>query len=109
VNFKRLLIAVVALAYVGVCGYAMELYGYLGVIRLATANAGALTASFDLVIALTMVAIWIAEDARRRKISALPYLLVTLAFGSLGPLIYLFRIAGEAEVSPVSAPHPARA
>ncbi len=46
-NFKRLLIAVVALAYVGVCGYAIELYGYLGVIRLATANAGALTASFD--------------------------------------------------------------
>jgi uncharacterized protein DUF2834 len=109
VNFKRLLIAVVALAYVAVCGYAMELYGYLGVIRLATANAGALTVSVDLAIALTMVLVWVAQDARKRKISALPYLLVTLAFGSLGPLIYLFRIAGEAEVSAISAPHPARA
>jgi hypothetical protein len=43
----------------------------------------------DLAIALAMVCVWVYRDARRRGKSPLPYLVLTLATGSLGPLLYV--------------------
>jgi hypothetical protein len=43
----------------------------------------------DLAIALGMVSVWVYRDARRRGKSPAPYIALTLATGSLGPLLYL--------------------
>jgi hypothetical protein len=43
----------------------------------------------DLVIALAMVCTWVYRDARRRGKSPAPYIALTLATGSIGPLLYL--------------------
>ena len=49
----------------------------------------------DLLIALGMVLTWMWADARRRGVSPLPYLAVTLLTGSVGTLLYLVRHGGR--------------
>jgi hypothetical protein len=39
--------------------------------------------------------VWMGEDAEERKVSALPFLLLTLLLGSVGPLLYLIRRFGD--------------
>jgi hypothetical protein len=63
----------------------------------------------DLVIALTLVMVWMGDDAEQRKVSALPYLVITLALGSVGPLLYLIRRLGVVTERDTSlAPHAVR-
>jgi hypothetical protein len=64
----------------------------------------------DLVIALSLVTVWMWGDARRRGRSAIPYVLMTLALGSAGPLLDLLTREEEAEPAPARATRvPARA
>ena len=86
-------------AFLALTEYAVYQHGYLGLLALATANAGTVQVSTDLVIALALVSAWIIRDARERGVSPLPYLLVTLTLGSIGPLLYLIvrRPAGAPE------------
>jgi hypothetical protein len=48
----------------------------------------------DLVIALTMVCIWMVRDARRQGKGTAGYIVLTVALGSIGPLLYLLRRRG---------------
>jgi hypothetical protein len=49
------------------------------------------------------------DDAEQRKVSALPYLVITLALGSVGPLLYLIRRLGDRTEHDASlAPHAVR-
>jgi hypothetical protein len=43
----------------------------------------------DLAIAFTLFFLWMVPDARRRGLPAGPFVLATLALGSIGALIYL--------------------
>ena len=62
---------------------------------LQAGNAWNVVALFDLVIALTMVVVWMWQDARRRGVSPIPYLLLTLTTGSIGTLLYVVRREGR--------------
>lgn len=53
------------------------------------ANPWCLQVSIDLVLALSMVCVWIWNDARSRGASAIPWILATCCLGSIGPLVYL--------------------
>ena len=65
-----------------------------------------LTMFADMAIALTMVAVWMTRDAAQRRVNVLPYLLLTVCLGSIGPLAYLVgRFREGAEKS--SASHSA--
>ena len=44
---------------------------------------------FDLVIVCTLACIWMIDDSRRSGLPAVPFILITLAAGSFGPLLYL--------------------
>ena len=100
-NAKQLGLSVVLLDFSGLTAYALYHYGVVGVFELLTANAVTVAAFADLVIALSLVVLWMWRDARERGASAAPYVLLTLAFGSVGPLLYLIRREGAA------APRPA--
>jgi hypothetical protein len=55
----------------------------------------------DLFIALALVSIWMYFDARKRGKSAIPFILMALVFGSLGPLTYLFLRLGDSRAEPI--------
>ena len=92
-NGKQIGLGTVLLGFSLLTAYAVYLYGYAGFFREVTSS---LTLLVDLVISLTIILVYMGSDAREHSISVLPYLLLTLAFGSVGPLLYLIRRFGNA-------------
>jgi hypothetical protein len=94
-NRKQLALSAALIVLLAVDAYAVYLYGYIGFFRAALANFAGFAAFVDLTIALVLILVWMGDDARERHISAIPYILITLALGSVGPLIYLIRRSGD--------------
>jgi len=92
---KQWLLGIVFAGFAALNAYVVYQYGYTGFMQLATANLATIALLVDLTIALSLVAVWMWDDAKKRGISALPYLVVTLFFGSIGPLLYLLRTSGR--------------
>jgi hypothetical protein len=90
-NRKQIALSVVMMVLLAIDADALYSYGYLGFFRAALATAPAITSFADMVVALGLICIWMSEDARERGFNAVPYLLITLAFGSPGALLYLIR------------------
>jgi hypothetical protein len=76
--------------------YAIYQVGYFGIIEAGLANPGSLQVLLDLVIACSLIAWWIVNDARATGRNPWPYLAITVVGGSLGPLLYLL-LAGQRE------------
>lgn len=64
-------------------------HGYWGIITHAFATFAGMQVLLDLVIALTLVLIWMWFDAKRNQRKFWPWALLTLTAGSFGPLFYL--------------------
>src|SRR5206468_991924 len=75
----------------GLNAYCVYEYGYVGFFQLVLANAATVAALVDLTIALSLVTLWMWQDARERGIGVVPYVILTLTLGSIGPLCYLIR------------------
>jgi len=90
-SWKRIVPLFVLADFSALTAYAVAQHGVVGVFVLAFANAATITLSVDLMIALTLVAGWMWTDARSRGVAPLPYLLLTMTLGSVGPLLYLVR------------------
>jgi MFS superfamily sulfate permease-like transporter len=90
-NAKQLGLGIVFADFAVLSGYAVYHYGYVGIFQAMTANAATLQVLADLVISLGLVSLWIWRDARSRGESALPWVVLTAVFGSLGALLYLIR------------------
>jgi hypothetical protein len=94
-NGKQIGLGAVLLAFLALTAYAFAQHGLGDLINLLMDNSATVLVSVDLTIALTMICVWMWVDARGRGTSALPFILVTLAFGSAGPLLYLIRRASS--------------
>lgn len=55
----------------------------------------------DLFIELVLVSIWMYFDARKRGKSAIPFILMAVVLGSLGPLTYLLLRLGDSRAEPI--------
>jgi hypothetical protein len=88
---RQVLLEVVLLGFAVLTGYAVYAHGYVGFFQLMLANVATLTGLVDLCIALTLIVVWMWNDARARGVSPIPYALLTLLLGSVGPLVYLLR------------------
>jgi len=72
--------------------HAIAHFGYIGFFEnLLSAGLPTLLVFSDLLIALSLVMVWMWRDARERGATLWPYLVLTLALGSIGPLLYLIR------------------
>jgi hypothetical protein len=106
-NTRRLVLGAVLLAFSGLTAWASAAYGVRGIIEGVTANGVSVLLFTDLTIALGLIMLWMWQDARDRSVSPLPYVALTLLFGSVGPLLYLFRReAGDGRVLGVGYRQP---
>jgi len=83
------LLVLTLLAFGAYSVYVMWDFGYFGIWRAGIANAAALQILLDLVITCLLIASWMIADARARGLKAWPFVGITLAAGSFGPLLYL--------------------
>lgn len=63
--------------------------GYLGIFAIAWQSFAGAQLFADLVIALMLVLIWLWQDARQKGRNPWPWVIITLAMGAFGPLLYL--------------------
>ena len=106
-NRKQLALGFVLADFAAFTAYAVWQYGYVGILQTAFSSWPAALLSVDLVIALGLVLIWMMGDSRQRGLAFLPYALLTLVFGSVGPLLYLIRRESRAAV-PAGYAHAAQ-
>jgi hypothetical protein len=90
-NRKQLALSAALIVLLAMDAYSVYLYGYIGFFRMVLANFAGVTAFVDLLIALVLIIAWMGDDIRERNVSALPYIVLTVALGSVGPLLYLIR------------------
>ena len=88
---QRSLIVMTLILFGLLSAAALRAHGYWGIIEPHFRSFGAAQVFADLVIALTLVMTWIWRDARSRGRSPVPWIAATLALGSFGPLLYLWR------------------
>jgi hypothetical protein len=64
-------------------------HGYWGLFEPVFKSFGAAQVFMDLVIALTLILVWMWHDAKARGRNIWPWIVLTLLAGSFGPLLYL--------------------
>jgi hypothetical protein len=104
-NAKQIGLAVVLADFAALTGLAVYHYGYFGIFEFALSNLVGAVFMADLVIALSLFLVWMGRDAKQFDISPLPYVVLTFAFGSVGPLLYLIRREGRLAVREPRAVH----
>jgi len=93
---RSFLLAVVIVAFAALSTMALLDVGYLGIIRPHFQSWGGAQVFADLVILAVLACRWMHQDAQARGISAWPFILITVFFGSFGPLLYLLLRARHA-------------
>jgi hypothetical protein len=106
---KQIALAVLLFDFTAFTAYAIAQHGLVGLFAMAFANLASMQIFADLVIALSLVIAWMWQDARARGVSPIPYVVLTLGLGSIGPLLYLIRRAGDPSPARVVGATPAYA
>jgi hypothetical protein len=94
-NKKQLLIGLVLADFAALNAWVVMQYGYVGAFREILSTWPGILVFADLTIALALVFVWMWNDARQRGIAVVPYMVIGLALGSVGPLLYLLRTASS--------------
>lgn len=88
-NARSFLLIAVLLAFGALTSLALVEHGYLGIIEYHLPSSAGWQVGTDLVIVCTLAMLWMVGDARRTGRNPWPYVVITLFFGSFGPLLYL--------------------
>ena len=86
---KKLLLMTAFTALGGITAIAIWHEGLVGIFAAATSSYGSMQIFADLVIALTLVMVWMWRDANINGRNVWPWIVGTLLIGSFGPLLYL--------------------
>jgi hypothetical protein len=90
-NRKQILLTILLVDFLALNVWAIAKIGYLEIFAAILDGPGTIVLAVDLLIAIGMVLAWMWVDARKHGLAFLPYLPLTLALGSVGPLLYLIR------------------
>jgi hypothetical protein len=86
---KRSLLVATLMLFGALSAVALWQHGYWGILAPHFQSFGAGQVLADLVIALSLVMIWMWNDAKSAGRNVWPWLIVTVVLGSFGPLLYL--------------------
>ena len=97
----RIALGFVLAGFSALTAFTVHRYGVAESLALCFTNAATITLFADASIALGLITMWMWRDARARGRAWLPYALLTIATGSVGPLLYLVAGRGreDADVS----------
>jgi hypothetical protein len=73
--------------------------GLMGIVSWHVKSFGSAQVFADLVIALTLFLVWMWRDAQATGRNAWPWLIATLALGSIAPLLYLLTRRTESSAA----------
>jgi hypothetical protein len=79
------------LPFLALTTHVIATVGFAGFYAEALRSPATVLMGMDLAISLGLVLAWMWNDARETRTPFLPYLLVTLAIGVAGPLLYLIH------------------
>jgi hypothetical protein len=88
---KTLVLALVLAGFGAVTANALAVHGYVGLLETLLSTPAGIQVMLDLVIAETLVLIWMSRDAKERGLPFWRYAIATLFLGSFGPLAYLIH------------------
>jgi hypothetical protein len=88
-SLPRLLSLITFLAFAAWTAYLCRGYNYLTFFHPVLSSGPGIQVLTDLTIAQSLILIWMFRDAGKAGRKFWPYLLITAAFGSFGPLLYL--------------------
>jgi len=86
---KKPLLVVVLVLFGMLSAFALRAHGFVGIFLSPLGSLASTQIFFDLVIALSLVMVWMWQDAKATGRNVWPWIAATLAFGSFGPLFYL--------------------
>lgn len=86
---NKALLGVLLLVFGGLTAAAVLQHGYVGIFQYQFQTLAGLQVLADLGIALLLVLVWLWRDAQQTGRNAWPWIVLTLAAGSFGPLFYL--------------------
>ena len=86
---QRALLILVLGAFGVLSAIAVARHGVVGIFTGPLENAAGMQVLADLAIALVLVLVWLWRDAKATGRNPVPWVVLTLATGSFGPLIYL--------------------
>jgi hypothetical protein len=86
----RTILTLILVPFTALTGLALWHHGFWGILEPHFQSFGAGQVFADLVIALTLFMVWMWQDAKATGRNPWPWIALTLAAGSFGPLLYLF-------------------
>lgn len=90
---KKSLLILALIALGAVTAVALWMEGLGGIFGAIAHSYGSMQIFADLIIALTLVMVWMWRDAKNTGRNIWPWIVITLVAGSFGPLLYF--IAGK--------------
>lgn len=88
-TIRLVFLAIVVLAFGSLSAIALANVGLWGIIQPHFRSWGGAQVFTDLVIMGLIAIYWMIRDARTHRVAAWPFVVLTLALGSFGPLLYL--------------------
>jgi len=89
--FRLAILALVFLDFAALNAYVVSVHGYVGFWQAILSSPAGIAVLVDLTIAVGLIGVWMWNDSRERALPFLPYAVLALGFGSLGPLAYLIH------------------
>jgi hypothetical protein len=87
-SMKKPLLFLALIAHGGITAVALWVDGLAGIFAAIAHSYGSIQIFADLVIALTLVLVWMWRDAKSSGRNIWPWFVITLVAGSFGPLLY---------------------
>lgn len=88
---KRFLFILLFIDFALLSGWSLWHVGFIGIFEAGLDNPGSIQIFVDLFIAAGIALGFIWQDAKKKGINAVPYVIVTAALGSFGLIAYMIR------------------
>lgn len=86
---NKIILIVVIAAFAVLSGKALFDHGYIGIFEYHFPSTAGWQVIADLVIVCALAMLWMVKDAKAKGRNPWPFVVITIAAGAFGPLLYL--------------------